>query len=64
MNRINDTKPIRELAYKVREKILEKVFAYVNDDFIWSSQGEPMFPYTTIKLKLFSYNIEFIIQTS
>lgn len=42
MNRINDTKPIRELAYKVREKILEKVFAYnvnVNDNFIWSSQG-------------------------
>ena len=40
MNRINDTKPIRELAYKLREKILEKVFAYnVNDDFIWSSQG-------------------------
>lgn len=39
MNRINDTKPIRELAYKIREKILEKVFAYVNDDFIWSSEG-------------------------
>ena len=40
MNRINDTKPIRELAYKVREKILEKVFTYnVNDDFIWSLQG-------------------------
>ena len=40
MNRINDTKPIRELAYKVREKILEKVFTYnVNDNFIWSLQG-------------------------
>ena len=40
MNRINDTKPIRELAYKIREKILEKVFTYnVNDNFIWSSQG-------------------------
>ena len=39
MNRVNNTKPIRELAYKIREKILEKVFAYVKDDFIWSSQG-------------------------
>ena len=40
MNRVNDTKPIRELAYKVREKILEKIFAYnVNNDFIWSSHG-------------------------